>query len=76
LTLTNGTALGNETIVLVFGWSTNMIPVTTQPNGSYNYTTTAPALAGSYNVDAFFLGDFSGSAQYLPSKATAMITVA
>jgi hypothetical protein len=61
--------------VLVFGWSTSIVTMTTESNGSYSYTTTAPASAGSYNVDAYFLGDYGASTQYLPSKATAMISI-
>jgi uncharacterized protein with NAD-binding domain and iron-sulfur cluster len=45
-------------------------------SGSYTYTGPAPTSAGEYNVDAFFLGDYTNSPPYLPSKATAMITVA
>jgi hypothetical protein len=56
-------------------WSTNIVNVTTGPNGTYSYVATAPATLGPYNVDAFFLGEYSGSPQYLPSKATAMINV-
>lgn len=66
----------SETIALVFGWSTKIVTVTTSAtDGSYTYTVTGPTTTGSYNVDAYFLGDYSGSPQYLPSKATAMITV-
>jgi hypothetical protein len=71
----NGGGLGGEQIVLVFGWSSNIVTVTTQSNGSYSYITTAPTTVGPYNVDAFFLGDLGGSTQYLPSTATAAITV-
>jgi len=71
----NDTGLGGKTVVLVFGWSTSEVTVTTLGNGSYTYTAVAPATAGPYNVDAFFLGDYSGSTQYLPSKATAKIMV-
>ena len=73
-----GGGVGGETIVLVFGWSSSIVTVKTESTGSigtYSYTATAPPSAGSYNVDAFFLGDYSGTTQYLPSKATAMITV-
>ena len=71
-----GVGLSNEKIVLVFSWSTNIVTVMTT-GGSYTYTGTAPTTTGSYNIDAFFLGDYtanSGNTQYLPSKATAMIT--
>jgi len=71
----NGNGVSGKTIVLVFGWSTNIATVTTQPDGTYTYTATAPSSAGSYNVDVFFLGNFTGTTQYLPSKATAKITV-
>jgi hypothetical protein len=71
----NGSGLGGKTIVLVFGWSTSEVTVTTQGDGSYNYTAVASSTTGSYNIDAFFLGDYSSSPQYLPSKATAKITV-
>jgi len=76
----NGVGVGGETIVLVFGWSRSIVTVTTNSTGSigsYTYTATAPASAGSYNVDAFFLGDYTSNptVQYLPSKATATITV-
>jgi hypothetical protein len=60
----------------VFSWSTNIATTTTNPtDGSYTCTATAPTTPGSYNVDVFFLGDYSGTTQYLPSKVTAMITV-
>ncbi len=71
----NGAGVGGEAIVLVFGWNTKMVNVTTKANGSYSYSVTAPSSPGPYNVDAFFLGDYTGNPQYLPSKATAMITV-
>jgi hypothetical protein len=62
--------------VLVFGWSTNIATTgTTGSSGFYTYTATAPTLTGPYNIDVFFLGDYSGSSQYLPSKATASINV-
>jgi len=70
----NGGGVGGETIVLVFGWKSNTVAVTTAPDGSYTYTATAPS-SGSYDVRAFFLGDYAGNPQYLPSAATAMITV-
>jgi hypothetical protein len=47
--------------------------LTTESGESYTYMGTAPAT--SYNVDVFFLGEYSGSQQYLPSKAAAAITV-
>jgi hypothetical protein len=77
----NGVGIGSENIVLVFGWSRSIVTVTTNSTGSigsYTYTATAPASAGSYNVDAFFLGDYTNSIypqQYLPSKATTTITI-
>jgi hypothetical protein len=71
----NGAGVSGETIVLVFGWSTNTVTVTTQSDGSYTYTATAPTSTGPYNVEAFFVGDYTGSPQHLPSKATAIITV-
>jgi hypothetical protein len=71
----NGVGLAGEQIVLVFGWNLNTVTVTTQPSGSYTYTATAPMPTGSYNIQAFFLGDYGGIPQYLPSKATAAITV-
>jgi hypothetical protein len=71
----NGSGLGGRTIVLVFGWSTNEVTVMTQGNGSYTYAAVATPTAGPYNVDAFFLGDYSSNPQYLPSKATAKIMV-
>jgi hypothetical protein len=71
----NGAGVVGEQIVLVFSWSTDIVKVNTGSNGTYNYTATAPTTPGPYNVDAFFLGDYSRSPPYLPSKATAMITV-
>jgi kumamolisin len=75
----SGGGLGNEPIVCVFSWNTNIATATTNPtDGSYTCTGTAPTTPRSYNVDAFFLGDYtadSGTKQYLPSKATATITV-
>jgi len=71
----NGGGVSGETIVLVFGWNTNTVTVTTQSGGSYTYTTTAPASTGSYNIEVFFVGDYSSNPQYLPSKATATISV-
>ncbi len=70
----NGVGLSNEKIVLVFGWSTNIVTLKTA-SGSYTYTAAAPISAGTYNVDVLFLGDYGASTQYLPSKATAKITV-
>jgi hypothetical protein len=61
--------------VCVFSWSTNIVIVYTQSSGSYTCTATAPATPSPYNVDVFFLGDYQGITQYLPSKATAKITV-
>jgi hypothetical protein len=61
--------------VLVFGWSTNIVTVTTALDGSYTYTVTAPSSGGPYDVQVFFLGDYAGNPQYLPSTATAKITV-
>lgn len=72
---TNGVGVGGKTIVLVFGWNENIVTVTTALNGLYTYTATAPASPGQYKVEAFFLGDYGGSTQYLPSTATATITV-
>jgi virginiamycin B lyase len=71
----NGGGLGGEQIVLVFGWSSSIVAVTTQPGGLFSYVATAPASAGSYKIQAFFLGDLGGSTQYLPGTATAAITV-
>jgi subtilase family serine protease len=71
----NGIGVGGETVVLVFGWNSNIVTVTTLSDGSFSYIATAPASAGSYKIQAFFLGDFTGSPQYLPSTATATITV-
>jgi len=71
----NGIGLGPEPIVLVFSWSANTVTVTTLSDGSYTYTTTAPFSVGQFNVNAFFLGDYTGNPQDLPSKATATITV-
>jgi hypothetical protein len=71
----SGAGVPDETVVLVFGWSTSIATVTTGSYGSYTYSATAPSSAGSYNVDAFFLGDYRASEQYLPSETTAMITV-
>jgi len=71
----NGGGVSGETIVLVFGWNTNTVTMTTQSDGSYTYTATAPASTGSYNIEVFFVGDYTGDPQYLPSKATAMISV-
>lgn len=71
----NGAGLSGEQIVLVFGWNSNMVVVTTQPDGSYSYTATAPVPVGSYDIRVFFLGDLGGGTQYLPSTATASINV-
>jgi hypothetical protein len=71
----NGAAVPDETVVLVFGWNQNTVTVTTGSDGSYTYLTTAPARTGSYNVQVFFLGDYGGSPQYLPSVATVAVTV-
>jgi hypothetical protein len=74
--MANGAGVGGQTIVLVFGWSTQIVTATTESDGSYSYTATAPSSAGLYNVDVFFLGNYtSGCPEYLPSKATATITV-
>ena len=71
----NGVGLGGEQILLVFGWNSGVVAVTTQPDGSYSYTATAPATADSYQIQLFFLGDLGGSTQYLPSATNAAITV-
>jgi hypothetical protein len=75
----NGAGVGSETIVLVFSWNTEIAIVTTSTDGSgsYSYTVAAPSSTGVYRVDALFLGDYTHnpSTQYLPSKATATITV-
>jgi hypothetical protein len=71
----NGVGLGGEHVVLVFGWNTNPVTVITQSNGSFSDVATAPATAGSYKIQVFFLGDLGGSTQYLPGMATAAITV-
>jgi hypothetical protein len=74
----NGVGVSGETVVCVFSWSTNIVTVTTQSGanaGAYTCPATAPTTPGPYKVDVFFLGDYTGSSQYLPSKATAMITV-
>ena len=73
--VSTGVGIGSEPIECVFSWSTNIVTVITQSDGSYICSAIAPTAPGPYNVDAFFLGDYSGSPQYLPSKATAMITV-
>jgi hypothetical protein len=55
-----------------------LVTTTTNSTGGYLITATAPETPGQYNVDAFFLGDYtanSGNTQYLPSKATAIISV-
>jgi len=70
----NGVGKEGETIILVFSWDTAEVTALTNSTGGYSYTATAPSTPSPYNVDAFFLGDF-GTTQYLPSKATAMITV-
>jgi hypothetical protein len=78
LLTSNGVGVGNEPIVCVFSWNTNIVSVNTQTggsSGSYTCTATAPITPGPYNVDVFFLGDYSGDPQYLPSKATTTITV-
>jgi len=71
----NGGGVGGKTIVLVFGWNENIVAVTTASDGTYTYMTTAPSRVGSYDVQVFFLGDYTGSPQYLPSTATATINV-
>jgi outer membrane protein assembly factor BamB len=72
--MAQGAGLNGEPIVCVLSWSATVVPATTQPRGSYTCNVTAPNTPGPYNVDVFFLGDYS-SPQDLPSKATAMITV-
>jgi hypothetical protein len=61
--------------VLVFGWNSNIVTVTTASDGSYTYTATAPSSGGFHDVQAFFLGDYTSNPQYLPGTATATITV-
>jgi hypothetical protein len=61
--------------VCVLSWSTAEVSATTQPGGGYTCNLTAPNTPGPYNVDVFFLGDYSTNPQDLPSKATATITV-
>jgi hypothetical protein len=74
-TLTPNGGDSSEPIVCVLSWSTTIVTVNTNPAGSYTCTATAPTTPGTYNVDAFFLGDYGTGKQYLPSKATATITV-
>ena len=69
-----GSGLGGEQVRLLL-WNGTAIVVATHSDGSYAYTVTAPAAAGSYKVQAYFPGDLGGSTQYLPSTATAAITV-
>ena len=71
--MANGVGLGGEQLVLVFGWTSSIVTVTTQPDGSFSYIATAPATAGSYKIQVFFLGDLGGSTQNQPSTATAAI---
>jgi hypothetical protein len=71
----NGIGVSGETVVLVFGWNSSIVTVTTLGDGSFSYIATAPTAAGSYKIQAFFLGDFTGNPQYLPSTATATISV-
>ncbi len=76
--VSTGVGIGNEPVECVFSWSTSIVTAITQTGaslGNYTCTATAPTTTGPYDVDVFFLGDYSGSPQYLPSKATAMITV-
>ena len=76
--ITTGQRLQDEGIVLIFSWNTMVVTVTTNSTGGYSSTVTAPSTPGSYNVDAFFLGDYNGPQtppQYLPSKATAHVIV-
>jgi hypothetical protein len=77
--VSTGVGIGSEPIECVFSWSTNIVTVTTLTGGSlgaYTCNATAPTTGGPYNVDVFFLGDYThGAPDYLPSKATAMITV-
>ena len=55
------------------GW--NLVTVTTQSEGSHSHNGTALSSTGTHDVDVFFLGDFTDSSHYLPSKATSMIGV-
>jgi kumamolisin len=78
--VSTGAGIGSEPIECVFSWSTNIVTVTTNQTagalGNYTCTVIAPTTPGPYNVDVFFLGDYThGAPDYLPSKATAMITV-
>jgi hypothetical protein len=66
----------DPTLVSVSGVGSIMLnPKTGSLSGSYSYTGTAPSLTDRYNAEAFFLGDYPGSSQHLPSKATAIVTV-
>lgn len=69
-----GVGLGGEQILLVFG-NGNVVAVATQSDGSFSYMATAPVEAGVFDVEVFFLGDYSGGTQYLPSTATTTISV-
>lgn len=76
--ISSGVGVGNEPIECVFSWSTSIVTVMTQTGGSlglYSCNVTAPATTGPYDVDVFFLGDYSVNPQYLPCKATTMTTV-
>jgi hypothetical protein len=69
----NGAGLGNEPIILVIvttassGYYSYTVTVTTASSGKYSYSLTSyPTIRLVY---AFYLGDYTGSPQYLPSYA-------
>jgi hypothetical protein len=69
-----GVGLAGEQVLLVFR-NGNVVAVTTLSDGSYSYSVTAPVQAGVFDVEVFFLGDYSGGTQYLPSTATVTVSV-
>jgi hypothetical protein len=71
----NGVGVGGEKVLLVFGWNATAVTVTTQSDGSYTYSANAPEQNGSYNIQVNFSGDIEGTTQYLPSTATAKVSV-
>ena len=71
----NGAGVPGEKVKLVFAWNATAVTITTQADGSFTYSASAPGQNGSYNISVYFSGEMAGNNQYLPSTATAKVSV-
>lgn len=70
-----GVGLGGRQLLLFLSWNFSLVSVTTEPDGSYSYTATAPSTPGTRRILVLYGGDLTGSPQYMPSLAITSITV-